>query len=385
MYIVIWILSFLVLIILHEAWHFIFAKKFWVRVYEFWLWIPPKIKTLFKDKWWTEYTLNAIPLWWFIRPKWEQFNSENEIYDKDSFHSKKLFQKIIILLWWIFANFVIAFILFFIVFLHWLKPIFIIPDSSNSFTSESYLFPTVSFAQKVWYIKKSKTPLIVEWIVKTPITLTNQIPIATWDIIKSINWENVNTSNVWNILKKNLWKKIILKIKRNKQILSYTWKCYKDWCLLWVFYTSNRKINNIKMWFIESIKASLHEIKSETILTFKWLWLLIKKIKNWHSKQAVESVSWPIWAIAIWKYILKMWIIEYIAFMASISLALAIFNLFPIPALDWGRILTTIIMYLWKFKPQKYLQIENYINIIFFGVLMLFWFYIMYLDFIRFY
>jgi membrane-associated protease RseP (regulator of RpoE activity) len=64
---------------------------------------------------------------------------------------------------------------------------------------------------------------------------------------------------------------------------------------------------------------------------------------------------------------------------------LAIFNILPIPALDWWRILTTIIMHLWRFDPKKYLEIENYINIIFFGLLMWFGFYIMYLDFVRFY
>jgi hypothetical protein len=46
-------------------------------------------------------------------------------------------------------NLLIAFILFTIAFWHGIKPIFIIPDSSNKFNAESYLFPTVSFAQKV--------------------------------------------------------------------------------------------------------------------------------------------------------------------------------------------------------------------------------------------
>jgi hypothetical protein len=47
------------------------------------------------------------------------------------------------------ANLIIAFVLFSLAFWHGIKPIFIIPDSSNNFTAKSYLFPTVSFAQKV--------------------------------------------------------------------------------------------------------------------------------------------------------------------------------------------------------------------------------------------
>ena len=279
MYILIWILSFLILIILHEAWHFFFARKMWVKVHEFWLGIPPKIKTLYKDKKWTEYTLNALPLWWFIRPKWEDFSSDSEIYDKDSFHSKKLWQKIIILSWWVVANLIIAFILFFFSFYNWIKPIFIIPDSSNNFVSESYLFPSNSFAKQVWYLEKEKAkPIKVNWIIKTPISLTKQIPIQTGDIIKTINWEKVNTNNVWKILKKNIWKDVTISINRNWKNFTYTWSCSKDWCLLGIYFDWNSKINKLKMWFSQAILASLHEIKAETVLTYQWLKTLFKKI-----------------------------------------------------------------------------------------------------------
>jgi len=386
MYILIWILSFLILIILHEAWHFFFAKKFWVKVYEFWLWLPPKIKTLYKDKSWTEYTLNALPLWWFIRPKWEDFKSDSEIYDKDSFHSKPFWQKLIILLWWVIANLIIAFLLFFIAFWHWIKPIFIIPDSSTKFTAESYLFPTTSFAQKVWYIQKEQPkPLKVIWVIKTPITLSNQIPFKTWDIIEKINNYPVNTENIWQILKKQLWKEVKVEILRNNKIITYTWECKKDGCLLWIYFPGNRKIKEIKMNPVQAAFAALHEIKAETTLTFEWLKLLWEKLKTGHTKQALQTMSGPVGAVAVWKYILEIGIWEYIAFIWSISLALAIFNILPIPALDGWRILTTAIMHVFKLNPKKYLEIENYINILFFSLMLFLGAYIMYLDFMRFY
>ena len=386
MYILIWILAFLILIILHEAGHFFFARKFWVKVYEFWLWLPPKIKTLYKDKKWTEYTLNALPLWWFIRPKWEDFKSDNEIYDKDSFHSKPFRQKLIILSWWVIANLLIAFILFTLAFWHGIKPIFIIPDSSTKFTAESYLFPTTSFAEKVWYIQKEPAkPLKVIWIVKTPITLSNQIPFKTWDIIEKINNQAVNTQNIWKILKKYLWKEVKIQLLRNNKVLIYTWECKKDGCLLWIYFPWNREIKAVKMNLFQAMKAALNEIKAETILTFEWLKLLWEKLKSGHTKQALENMSWPVWAVAVGKYILQIWIWEYIAFIGSISLALAIFNILPIPALDGGRIVTTAIMHLFRLDPKKYLEIENYINIIFFSLMLFLWAYIMYLDFIRFY
>lgn len=386
MYIFWWILAFFLLIILHELGHFLASRKFWVKVYEFWLWIPPKIKTLYKDKHWTEYTLNAIPLWWFIRPKWEDLENDANITDKDSFHSKPFWQKLIILLWWVFMNLVIAFFLFFLAFWHGIKPIFILPDSSNNFTSESYLFPSNSFAQQIWYIKENKNiPLKVWWILKDEKTLSSQIDIHTWDIINFIWNTKIDTSNAWKILKSYIWKEVKVWILRDNKQLYFTWTCPKDGCLLWVFYTSDRKIQKLHLNFFQAIWASFHEIKAETQLTFNWLAMLWNKLTSWHTKQAVESMSWPVWAVAVWKYILTIWVWEYIAFIASISLALAIFNVLPIPALDWGRILTTFIMHVWRFKPKKYLQVENYITIFFFAILMILWVYIMYLDYIRFY
>ena len=386
MYIIIWIIWFLILVILHELWHFIASRIFWVKVHEFWLWIPPKIKTLYKDKKWTEYTLNALPLWWFIRPKWEDLSKNSEIYDKDSFHSKPFWQKVIILSAWVIMNLIIAFVLFVLAFWHGIKPIFIIPDNSNNFTAESYIFPTTSFAQQVWYITwEQQKELKVDWILKTEKTLASKIDIRTWDIIKSINWQKVNVLNIWTILKQNIWKKINLEIKRKDKKINLQATCPKDSCLLWVFFQSNRKIIAHKMTFTESIIWALHEIKAQTILTFEWFKLLFHKLTHWQAHQAVQNLSWPVWAIAIWKHILDIWIWEYITFIWTISLALAIFNILPIPALDGWRILTTFFMHLFKLNPKKYLVIENYITMFFFWVLMIIWFYIMYLDYVRFF
>ncbi|MEI8009252.1 MAG: site-2 protease family protein [bacterium] len=52
------------------------------------------------------------------------------------------------------------------------------------------------------------------------------------------------------------------------------------------------------------------------------------------------------------------------------SLALALFNVLPIPALDGGRLLGVLIQGIGKLKPEKYFTIESYINLIFFIALM---------------
>ena len=58
------------LIILHEFGHFIVARLMNVEVEEFGIGFPPRIATLFRA-WGTNFTLNALPLGGFVRPKGE--------------------------------------------------------------------------------------------------------------------------------------------------------------------------------------------------------------------------------------------------------------------------------------------------------------------------
>jgi len=60
--IIIGIAIFMFLVIIHELGHFTAAKLSGVKVLEFGVGIPPKLKKLRQDKSGTEYTLNRIPL-----------------------------------------------------------------------------------------------------------------------------------------------------------------------------------------------------------------------------------------------------------------------------------------------------------------------------------
>jgi regulator of sigma E protease len=64
------ILGIVLLIVLHELGHFVAARALKVEVEEFGLGFPPRIKRLFR-LWDTDFTLNAIPLGGFVRPKGE--------------------------------------------------------------------------------------------------------------------------------------------------------------------------------------------------------------------------------------------------------------------------------------------------------------------------
>lgn len=59
-----------ILIILHELGHFLMSKWLGVEVEEFGIGFPPRLATLFRSGG-TDFTLNAIPLGGFVRPKGE--------------------------------------------------------------------------------------------------------------------------------------------------------------------------------------------------------------------------------------------------------------------------------------------------------------------------
>ena len=74
------ILMFSMIVLVHEFWHFQSARFFGVKVEEFWLWIPPRVKKLWKDKKWTLFSLNLLPIGGFVKLKWEN-QMQLHVYD----------------------------------------------------------------------------------------------------------------------------------------------------------------------------------------------------------------------------------------------------------------------------------------------------------------
>ncbi len=102
----------LVLVIVHEFGHFFSAKKFGIRVDEFGFGFPPKLFGIKKGE--TEYTFNALPIGGFVKIFGENPDEENTTGpDKDrSFVNKPKWQQAVVLFAGVFANFLLAWLLF---------------------------------------------------------------------------------------------------------------------------------------------------------------------------------------------------------------------------------------------------------------------------------
>lgn len=400
--VIVWILVaiiiFSVIVLVHEYWHFKSARIFWVKVIEFWLWIPPRAKNLFTDKKWTLFTLNWLPIWWFVRLKWEivnrfdlydinknLYNNDNlekdikakkEIYSKDNssknlikltseekeevlekllenkssdnLNNKPIWQQSIVMLAWIFMNFVLAIVIFSIIFFIWFKPLWVISNENP----QTNVLPTYDQAIKNWFLIKK------EWILMFPLTwsIAQTSWINEWDLLKSINWTQLKTpEDAMKLIWSNKLNKINMSVcdkNSNCKIIEITPS--SDW-KIGSYLQENVEINKdfvYKYWFFESVKYWTIETYNEINLTFYALKKLAKSIfvpKDEKEREtAIQSMSWPIWIVdfiskSIWEGIIFLLIIT-----AVISINLWVFNLLPIPALDGWRFFLIIINWLVK-------------------------------------
>ncbi|MDQ7814616.1 MAG: M50 family metallopeptidase [Patescibacteria group bacterium] len=127
MTLLIFIIVLSVLVLIHELGHFLAARIFGVKAAEFGLGFPPRAIGMVKEKGrWkkvtsrdqTEYhntiwSLNWLPFGGFVKLKGEEADGENE---KDSLISKPIWQRLIVMAAGVGMNWILAAVLFFIVF-----------------------------------------------------------------------------------------------------------------------------------------------------------------------------------------------------------------------------------------------------------------------------
>ncbi len=389
MAVVIGILMFMGLVLAHELGHFISAKRSGVKVLEFGIGIPPKVCRLRTDKSWTQYTLNLLPLGGFVRLKGEDPKDEADFNAKDSFIKAKIGKKFIILIAGVTMNILLARVLFTAIFTMGTRPISVLPENALASQQNSYLMPTVNFLRKEGFISGElvATPAKIEKVSDN--ALGQKMGLQSGDIILSINNEPVDVWNIGSVLKKNIDQDITLVFNRKEKKTIVQEHCPADNCILWLtFYAEELNLKPIKFPFFTAMRIGAKEIKAQTVLTFSALWTLggdLISLNKQRIKTSLDKLTGPAGAIKFWEALLSAGGRKlYLAFAGMISLALAIFNVLPIPALDGGRLLGVIIQRIGRLKPEKYFNVEGYINLVFFMALMALGIYILLKDLSRF-
>lgn len=411
-WIIVAIIVFSIIILIHEYWHFKASRIFWVKVEEFGLWIPPKAKEIFTDKKWTKYTLNWLPLGWFVKLKWENINTfriydENkkilsnqkaedyiknskDIYDidwnildenikkeilqklqdnyaNDSLLTKNPLKQAIIVLAWIFMNFLLAFVIFFVLFLIWVKPIWV--NNSIPTNLDLKFIPTLEKSIEIWLVQYNS------WILLFPAnwSIAQKSWIKNWDILYEIykNCDETNKNLCLNGNKDYLLKTVndpqelinifnenknsTLSLYLNKNLETNLWGKFVEVTLdengkIWSYISKNLVKNEdfeYKYSILDSAKYALLETKNQISFTFSWIKMLLGKIifpkTETERQEAINEVSWPIWMVDFMSKTVGNWIIFVLIIWALISINLWVFNLLPIPALDWWRFIFIVI------------------------------------------
>lgn len=369
LWIILAIIVFSVIVFFHELGHFLFAKLFWVKVEEFWIWIPPRITRLFKDKSGTEYTINWFPIWWFVKLFWEEYN-EDTIKNKNSLVSKSTIKQMIIILAWVCFNFIIATVIFTTAFMIWTGPLTINTKFDTNVTTK--LIPSLNEAVNLWIIKTSG-------IILSPIvwSIADNAGLKEWDILLSIDNEMISSPEQMVEIVSSSKKSLKFLIRRwndefIKGILPISWKI---WAYVWYNVSSVNKDFKYKFSPSEAVRQWFWETINQSKLVLELMKNLVSKIlnpkNNIERTEAVNSLWWP---IAVWNLFVDLVkenasILMILLIWALLSVNLAIFNLLPLPALDWWRffimLLNSIVIFIFWKKVIDW-RVENLIHLLWF-------------------
>lgn len=327
--VIIFIITLLVLIMIHELGHFIMCKKFGIKVLEFGFGLPPKIWSKRKGE--TEYSVNALPIGGFVRPLGEDETDKKILQNPRSFASQKVSKRIIVVIAGVVMNLLFAWILFYIVL------------GFQGFKSQLELVSDHQFVG----VKQNKEAIVFVSQVATdsPAQLAG---LNVGDRIVAVNGKVLsNDKDLVNETKALAGRKMDLTVTQasgsTKQLeviprinppigqgpLGVALAGYQMVTLEYKTLTQKIFAGPIHSWNLISYSGDI-------------LGRLIRQSfaqKSW--EPVSQTVAGPVGITSLANSVLTSTsqpLIPYLYFVGLISLNLAIMNLLPIPALDGGRL-----------------------------------------------
>jgi len=294
-----------VLIFFHELGHFVAARFFGVQVDIFSIGFGKKLysKTIGKTQW----SISAIPLGGYVKMKGQDDSDPNNIsYDEDSYTAKKPWQRIIILLAGPFANFLLAFILYFAI--------------ANIGVPK--LLPFVGTVGK-------DSPALLAGLQKEDKLLQiNGVNIRYWEDIG----ENINKAKA----------DLTLIVERNKELVTLQLqpKMIDDQNIFGekitrriIGITPLGKQTTVYFGFMEGLDYAWNETKKASLLIVQSVQKLITGVVG------ADKLGGIITIVDVTAEASSAGILALFFFTALISVNLGVLNLLPIPALDGGHIM----------------------------------------------
>ena len=386
------LLSLSILVVLHEAGHFMFARLFKTRVEKFYLFFNPWFSLFKVKKGETEYGIGWLPLGGYVKIS----GMTDESMDKEAmkqppqpweFRAKPAWQRLLIMLGGVLMNFLFAMIIYIGVLYAWGEQYLptdnvkygvvvnetgekigfqtgdkILSVDNQHIEQFSKIVPSIILDDaKTVQVERNGQKIDVEitnedlalllkskgiWEERYPMKIVvdgfqkdspaQQAGIQIGDEIKGINGETLQYNDEWiSTLKENTGKTIVLNVQRNDEKIDVPLELNEQG-MIGIRYLNRIgdffELKTIKYGFFESIPAGIKRGVQTTGDYLKQFKLFFKKeTKAYESLggfATIGSIFAPTWD---WSHFWTM--------TAFISIILAIMNLLPIPALDGGHVM----------------------------------------------
>ncbi|MGO8715248.1 MAG: RIP metalloprotease RseP [Smithella sp.] len=329
-----------ILIFVHEFGHFIAARIAGVGVLKFSLGFGPKI--IGKKIGETEYALSWIPLGGFVKLLGESGDEELPPEDeKRSFFKQPVWKRMLIVLAGPVFNFLLAIIIFTIVFMYGLP----------------------SRMPEVGEVQKESAAFEAGMITGDKIVSIDGKKIIIWEDIRRVI-DDTKGKEVEVIVERGGTKKPLLikpRLSKSKNIFGEEELSY----FMGIAYSGKTIIERKNPW--DAVTDSVFktwEISKLTIIS------VVKMLKGVISP---KTLGGPIFIAQASGAMAKEGIIPFILFMAFLSINLGVVNLFPIPVLDGGHILFYVIEIVIRREVNiKFKEMSQQIGFVILLMLMLF-------------
>lgn len=335
-----------VLVIIHEAGHFLFARKNKIKVKEFGLGYPPRILKLFRHKE-TVFSINLIPFGGFVQMEGENGPEDNDDDKTGSFYEKSAKSRLEVILAGVLFNFIFGVLAF------------------------TFIFYQLGIPHQLF--DQARIQEIVENSPASQAGLKANTNILAFKVNEQ--WIEINNiSEVQKLISNHLGETLIVRTS----LFCEQEKCPQEYeeKSIYLRTTEETPENEGSMgvifsdvifksypWYLMPFMTIFHAFKQSIdlgILILQSLWKLIIDLVAGRGLQ--QEVSGPIGIIdqANTYGFFEGGLLSIINFAALLSINLGIINLLPIPALDGGRAFLILLEKI--FTRKKIDRIAHYLN-----------------------
>ena len=356
---------FSLLIVLHEYGHFLVAKRNGVKVKEFGVGFPPKLigRTLGKGIFRSYYSLNLFPIGGFVRLEGENDSAQGP----GTYGSQSLFVKSKIILAGVAVNFLIAFLLFTFLALVGIPKLL---PAEPYFSDQQF-----SVASDTYLVRQN---ILVSYIAEgspaeaAGLELGDEVHILT-DVATDKAYPVTSTAEFYDLTTQLAGQAVAISIVRNRQeqTLDTTLRTIKE-----AERAEGGRLGASTSDFVlqrntwSAPLTGLVLTGQFTKVTLQGLGQAIWSLVKGDTDRAKESVTGPIGVFFVLKEGAAQGYQFILMVIALISLTLAIMNSLPIPALDGGRFVLTLLFRKVLHKPLTP-KVENQTIMVSFVVLMI--------------